>query len=133
MTVSDAIIKWLLTYDKEVESINTDMVSASTASFALTKEPIVNEKHYLSGKVEKTAYYQFTARLDTQTNADRRDNDTWLENLEKWVRNNKKQGKMPKIPNAEVKDVFVSTSYYLGQTAEDTSLYSLTIGIKFTM
>lgn len=132
MTVSDSIIKWLMTYDESVEGIDTDIVSASITSYALVKEPTINTKHYLSGRVERTEYYQFTARLDTQLNADRIDNSQWLENLEKWIEEQKRTGNLPMLERYIVSDVFISTSYYLGQTAEDSSLYSLTIAIKYS-
>lgn len=130
MTVSEAIINWLLKYD--LDEIDTDLLGASTASYALTKEPTINIKRYLSGKTERTEYYQFTARLDSQLDTERKLNSEWLENLEKWIETQKRNNKMPTIEGAIVTDVFISTSYYVGQNAEDNSVYSLTIGIKYS-
>ena len=130
MTVSEALINWLVEYDSS--DIDTDLLSASTTSYALTKEPTINIKRYLSGRTERTEYYQFTARLDTQLNEERKLNSEWLENLEKWIEEQKTNNKMPIIEGATVRDVFISTGYYLGQNAEDNSVYSLTIGIKYT-
>ena len=130
MTVSEALINWLVEYDSS--DIDTDLLSASTTSYALTKEPTINIKRYLSGRTERTEYYQFTARLDSQLNEERKLNSEWLENLEKWIEEQKTNNKMPTIEGATVRDVFISTGYYLGQNAEDNSVYSLTIGIKYT-
>lgn len=130
MTVSEAIINWLTEYDSS--DIDTDLLGASTASYALTKEPTINTKRYLSGRTERTEYYQFAARLDSQLNEERKLNSEWLENLEKWIEEQKTNNKMPTIEGATVRDVFISTGYYLGQNAEDNSVYSLTIGIKYT-
>ncbi len=130
MTVSEAIINWLLKYD--LDEIDTDLLGASTASYALTKEPTINIKRYLSGKTERTEFYQFTARLDSQLDTERKLNSEWLENLEKWIETQKRNNKMPTIEGATVTDVFISTSYYVGQNAEDNSVYSLTIGIKYS-
>lgn len=130
MTVSEALINWLVEYDSS--DIDTDLLSASTTSYALTKEPTINIKRYLSGRTERTEYYQFTARLDSQLNEERKLNSEWLENLEKWIEEQKTNNKMPIIEGATVRDVFISTGYYLGQNAEDNSVYSLTIGIKYT-
>lgn len=131
MTVSEAIIDWLTEY--ESNDIDTDILGASTASYALTKEPTINIKRYLSGRTERTEYYQFTARLDSQLNEERKSNSEWLENLEKWIEKQKINNKVPTIEGANVSDVFVSSSYYLGQNAEDNSVYSLTIGIKYSL
>lgn len=130
MTVSEALINWLTEY--ESNDIDTDLLSASTTSYALTKEPTINIKRYLSGRTERTEYYQFAARLDSQLNEERKLNSEWLENLEKWIEEQKLNNKMPTIEGATVRDVFISTGYYLGQNAEDNSVYSLTIGIKYT-
>lgn len=130
MTVSEALIDWLTGYDSS--DIDTDLLGASTTSYALTKEPTINIKRYLSGRTERTEYYQFTARLDSQLNEERKLNSEWLENLEKWIEEQKTNNKMPTIERATVRDVFISTGYYLGQNAEDNSVYSLTIGIKYT-
>lgn len=130
MTVSEAIINWLTEY--ESNDIDTDLLGASTTSYALTKEPTINIKRYLSGRTERTEYYQFAARLDSQLNEERKLNSEWLENLERWIEEQKTNNKMPTIEGATVRDVFISTGYYLGQNAEDNSVYSLTIGIKYT-
>ena len=130
MTVSEALINWLTEYDSS--DIDTDLLGASTTSYALTKEPTINIKRYLSGRTERTEYYQFTARLDSQLNEERKLNSEWLENLEKWIEEQKTNNKMPTIEGVTVRDVFISTGYYLGQNAEDNSVYSLTIGIKYT-
>lgn len=130
MTVSEALTNWLTEYDSN--DIDTDLLGASTTSYALTKEPTINIKRYLSGRTERTEYYQFTARLDSQLNEERKLNSEWLENLEKWIEEQKANNKMPTIEGATVRDVFISTGYYLGQNAEDNSVYSLTIGIKYT-
>lgn len=133
MTVSESIIEWLLGYDASVEGIDTDIVSASSTSYALAKEPIINRKKYLSGKVESTEYYQLTARLDSQTNADRVSNTEWLEGIEKWVSDKNKSGDLPQIANATVSEVFISSSFYLGANAENNALYSLTLAIRYTI
>lgn len=133
MTVSESIINWLYGYDTNVDGIDTDIVSASTASYALSKEPTVNIKKYLSGKVERTEYYQLTARLDSQTNADRKDNTMWLEGLEKWVKEQTEQGNVPIVNGKPVTDIYISSSFYLGRNAEDNSLYSLTMAIRYTI
>lgn len=131
MTISESLINWLLQYDTDVDGIDTDIISASTTSYALSKEPIINTKRYLSGAVQKTEYYQFTARLDSQTNADRKDNTAWLEGLERWIEEQKKLGNVPQVGSKSVIDVVITSGFYMGQNAEDDAIYSLTIAVKY--
>lgn len=132
MTISESVIDWLLKYDESVEGIDTDILSANTTSYALAKEPTINVKNYLSGRKEVTEYYQLTARLDSQTNADRKDNTAWLEGLEKWVSLQNKENNLPIIADGKMKEVHISSSFYLGQTQEDNALYQLTLAVKYT-
>lgn len=129
MTVSESIINWLKGY---VENrVDTDIQSDSVMTFALSKAPTVNVKNYVSGREEHTEYYQFTARLDSQTNLDRIDNQSFFEGFEEWVRLQNREENFPAIENAVVSKISVSNSFYLGSTAENNSLYQLTIAIQF--
>lgn len=130
MTISDSIIAWLNSY---VEGrVDTDILSDSPLTFALSKQPIINIKSYVSGKEEHTEYYQFLARFDSQTNSDRRDNQSFFEGLESWIYEQNKGENFPAIQNARVESISVSSSYYMGATKENTAMYSLTIALQFT-
>lgn len=77
MTVSQAIIKWLLSFNSEygnMSGIDTDIIKGTAASYALVKEPVQNKKKDILGNVTYTDHYQLAARLDSQTNSDRIDN-----------------------------------------------------------
>lgn len=130
MTVSDSIISWLKGYENN--RIDTGIQSDSVMSYALSKEPTVNVKRYVSGREVHTEYYQFTARLDTQTNSDRVDNGAWFEDLESWISEKNKEGNFPNITDATVSRVEVSSSFYIGRTDENTSIYSITIAITYS-
>ena len=135
MTVSDAIIKWLKTFNPseywKMSKINTDRQPDVIATYALTKEPIDNVKRYVSGREEHTQYYQISARLDFQTESDRKNNGGFCEALEEWVNAQDKAENRPIIAGANVSKVFVSSSFYVGTTAENSAVYSLTLAIKF--
>lgn len=130
-TVSDAIITWLKT--NNISKIDTDRQSANTMEYALIKEPTVNEKRYVSGKVIRTEYYQFSARLDSQTDYDRRENGSWFEDLEKWIAEQDASGNFPVIQNADVSKIRVTSSFCLGATQDNNSIYSITIEITYSL
>lgn len=130
-TVSDAIITWLKT--NNISKIDTDRQSANTMEYALIKEPTVNEKRYVSGKVIRTEYYQFSARLDSQTDFDRRENGSWFEDLEKWIAEQDASGNFPVIQNADVSKIRVTSSFCLGATQDNNSIYSITIEITYSL
>lgn len=134
-TVSDALITWLETFAPEglasLSDIQTDMQPSTPVSYAVVKEPTVNVKKYVSGMEIHTDYYQFSARLDTQYNADRKNNAFWLDLLEHWITENNKSGNLPTINGASVDEVTITSSYYVGITNDNTSVYSLTLAIKY--
>lgn len=131
MTVSEALIDWLEQYG--MGCIDTDRQSDVVATYSLTKEPTDNIKTYLSGKVEHTQYYQLSARLDTQMDVDRIDNGRWLEGLERWVSNKNRLGELPSITGATVKSVEITSSFYCGMSQSNSSIYSLTVAIKYVI
>lgn len=130
-TVSDAIITWLKT--NNISKIDTDRQSANTMEYALIKEPTINEKRYVSGRVIRTEYYQFSARLDSQTDYDRRENGSWFEDLEKWIAEQDASGNFPVIQNADVSKIRVTSSFCLGATQDNNSIYSITIEITYSL
>ena len=136
MTTSESIITWLKGFNPTeywtMDRIDTDVQSSSPLTFALIKEPTINIKRYLSGMEEHTEYYQISARLDSQTNADRMVNGEFFVALEKWVASKRKSDDLPTITDAEVDDVKVTSGYYLGMMEDNSSIYSITISITFT-
>ena len=136
MTTSDAIIAWLKTFslnnNSKIKQMQTDRQSDDVATYALTKEPIDNVKRYVSGKEEHEQYYNFTARLTFQTETSRRDNGNFLEALEEWVNTQNKADNRPNISGCDVSNIKVASSFYVGATAQNSAVYSLTLAIKFS-
>ena len=135
MTVSQAVINWLLTFDSEygkMTGIDTDIIKGTTASYALVKEPVQNKIEDILGNVTCTDYYQLAARLDSQVNSDRIDNVAFLEALTEWIREKDKAKDYPVIKQGTVEKIEVTTPFYLGKTDGDNSIYQLTIAIKYT-
>ena len=135
MTVSESIIKWLQEFDLEehgrMKQIDTDIQGAKVDSYALIKEPIRNVKSDLSGRKEITEYYTLTARLTSRENRERIHNVGFGEALEEWVADQNAAERYPKIPDAKVKKISVTTPFYLGDTQTNDSVYQLTVQIKY--
>lgn len=134
MTVSEAIIKWLKTFDldeyRKMSHIDTDIQSAEVESYSLIKEPVQNVKKYLSGKQEITEHYAIMARLASQTNTDRIENNGFGESLTEWVNEQDKIRNYPDI-GMKTQAISVTTPFYIGKTETNNSLYQMTIAIKY--
>ncbi len=135
MTVSEAVIQWLKTFEPEeywkMKQVDTEIQSAKVDSYSLVKEPVRNEKQYITGKKVITDHYMLQARLSSQSNTDRIENNGFGEALEDWVSEQNTVKNFPQIPGAVVQDISVTTPFYLGKTDTDNSIYQLTVAIKY--
>ena len=133
MTVSQSVIEWLKQFDAEkIKAINTDIRPAKVNSYALIKEPIVNVRTFISGTKVITEHYVLMALLDSQDNTDRKENTAWGEQLEQWIADKCKTKEFPKIADAVVESVDVTTPFYLGsKESTNESMYQLSISIKY--
>lgn len=135
MTISQSIIKWLETFEPKeywkMKGINTDIQPAKVNSYSLVKEPVINKKTSITGKVRATAHYTLMARLDSQMDAERVDNNTWGELLEEWVEEKNKKKELPELEGVTMQSVAVTTPFYLGKSEANESVYQLTISITY--
>ena len=133
MTVSQSVIEWLMLFDVEkLKSINTDIRPAKVNSYALIKEPVVNVKKFISGTQIVTEHYVLMALLESQENADRKENSEFGEQLEHWISDKCKNKDFPDIDGAKVESVDVTTPFYLGSDeSTNESMYQLSISIKY--
>lgn len=134
MTVSEAIIKWLKTFDPEeygrMKHIDTDLMHGDVA-YSLVKEPIVNVKKFISGDSIHKEYYQICARMDTQTNTDCVENGAWLEALTEWIDKQNHSKTFPDLGDIEVRSIGVSTPFYMGKNEQNKAIYQMTIFIEY--
>lgn len=133
MTVSESIIQWLkgLQTDRKLSKIDIDILRPGSIKYALVKEPIQNVKSYLSGKKEYTEHYTFMARLPSVNSEECNENTGFGEALEEWVKEKNKKEEYPDIEEAVVKNINITTPFYLGITQEQDSVYQMTIAIKY--
>lgn len=136
MTVSDSIITWLKRFTAEglerIRTIDTDALKATSASYGLIKDPQENIKHYMSGRELHTDYYQFSARLGSETNMDRADNQAWLEGLVEWVGERRQDRDFPVLrPGLKCVDISITSPFFMGRSDNNTAVYQLTIAIEY--
>ena len=135
MTVTQSIITWLEGFNQEehwkMKNINTDVQPAQVKSYSLVKEPIINRKTAISGKITATEHYTLMARLDSQTDDDRVANNIWGTDLEEWVEKKNRAKEWPELIKAKVRSVAVTTPFYLGESGTSESVYQLTISITY--
>ena len=129
MTVSESIITWLREF--KPKKIDTDIQRAGTGKYSLAKEPVQNVKSYLSGKKEYTDHYTFRACMPNQENAECIDNNAFGEKLTEWVNEQNRCGNYPVLQDAIVKEIKITTPFYMGVTSENDSVYQMTIAIKY--
>ena len=135
MTVSEAVIKWLKSFNPaeywKMGKIDTDIQSAEVETYSVVKEPVRNIKSYISGRKIITDHYMIQARLASQTNTDRIDNNGFGEALEDWVSQQNKNKNFPVITDAAVTQVSVTNPFCIGSTAKGNSIYQMTVSIKY--
>lgn len=135
MTVSEAIINWLETFSidsqRKLKCIDTDIQSTTVESYSLVKEPVQNIKTYISGKKNYTDYYMIQARLASQTDSERMENNSFGEALEEWVRKQNNEKVFPVIEDAMVHGITVTTPFFMGKTETNNSIYQMTIAVKY--
>ena len=135
MTVLNSEIDWLKTFNPDeylkIKSIDTDILAARPNSFCLAKEPIINRKKYISGKVIATEHYTLSALLPSFEDQERIANNKWGELLEKWVYEQDKEQSFPVIEGITFKKIEITTPFYSGKTLENESVYRMTLSIKY--
>lgn len=135
MTVSEAVIQWLRTFHPDeywkMKQVDTEIQPANVDSYSLVREPVRNEKSFITGKKVITDHYMLQARLSSQSDTDRIENNGFGEALEAWVEEQDRVKNFPQIPDATVQSVSVTTPFYLGKTDTNNSIYQLTVAIKY--
>ena len=135
MTVSQCLCEWLATnptVDVDME-MDTDMLAAQALAVGVYKTPQMDIKPYMRGGKNVTAYYNFLLRQRTNQEVKRRDNQAWLEALERWVYAQQRGRNLPVLDTGRTcQRIFITNSFYLMDAEKDEGVYQLTIGINYT-
>lgn len=134
MTVIQGIIRWLHTFEPremwKMKDIHSDVLPAKIKDCALVKEPIINKKTFISGKVRATEHYTLMVRLDSQLDDSRMENNEWGELLEQWIEEQGRKRNFPVI-DGTVQQIKITTPFYMGIGDMQESVYQLTISITY--
>lgn len=134
MTVAEAIIKWLKSFNPEdywkMKHIDTDLMHGDV-DYALVKEPVRNVKTFLTGKKVITEHYMIEARLPCNSNDDCVDNSGFGSVLEEWIDKQNNERNLPAVEGATVQRISVTTPFCVGRTATNNNIYQMTVGITY--
>ncbi|MDO4541494.1 MAG: hypothetical protein Q4C00_01510 [Bacillota bacterium] len=128
---SEAIINWLYQYENiDVDtSISTEQLAANAMAYALYKTPQKQIRSYVDGSENITEYFNFLVRQPSQLEAQRRENQVRLDDIECWIRQQNFSRNLPKIEGCY--HVAVSHSFCMEAQDEKESVYQLTIEVKY--
>lgn len=130
MTVVEAIINWLGQFN--ISKISTDALPGQSVAYGIAKEPVQNVRTYISGRKVCTDYYEFLARLDSKTEAERNNNHVFMEGLSEWIYDQSKNEMYPELPeHLRCTDIAISTPFHMQATSVDSAVYGFTIKIKY--
>ena len=130
MTVVEAIVKWFR--GAKISKINTDALQGQSVAYGIAKAPTQNIKTYISGRRTYTDYYDFLARLDSKTDAERVNNHAFMEGLSEWIYEQNALKTYPELPeHLKCTDISVSTPFHMQRADEDSAVYGFTIKIKY--
>lgn len=132
MAVSKSIVEWLKQCEYIQNGIDFELLGAGTDVYALSKVPSNIVETFIDGSQSRTEYYTLLARMDAQLSEERESNDQLLENLETWIDEQNMEGNLPLLEAKIFCDnIIVSSNFYLFETQENESIYSLTLEIKY--
>lgn len=134
MTVAESLIKWLMEFNEEgrrMQNIDVDRQSAEVESYSLIKEPAVNSTRNVLGEETVTAHYTLMARLASNTNTDRIENNAFGEEIEAWIEKKAYRGEYPSLQKGKVTDIKVTTPFFVGITESNNSVYRMTVALIY--
>lgn len=134
MTVAESLITWLKEFNEDgrrMANIDVDRQSAEVESYSLIKEPTENSRKNVLGEETVTAHYTLMARLASNTNTDRIENNAFGEAMEEWVEKKNDSREYPVIAKGNVSEVKVTTPFFVGRTEANNSVYQMTVALKY--
>ncbi len=132
MTISQSIITWLLGYTDDIDQVYTEYLKPDAVSVGIYTQPRRNVRENILGERTITEYYLLRFRFDSSINVERVSNQAFLEELQRWVNEQNKDHHFPALSCGEVKEVTVSSPYYL-ETADgsETYIYQMSLSITY--
>ena len=136
MTITQSVIEWLAGFDGGIEvdeGVNTDMLAANAEAYGLFRTPGDVATEFVHGGRDVTTYLNLIVRQPSQTESMRQSNQTWMEQLERWVRSQNTMRRLPALD--EVRECFavaIANSFYMQEQTETESVYQIAIAVHYT-
>jgi hypothetical protein len=133
MTISKYISDFISSYLKGV-SVATNHLEEGPDKYGLFKSPTRDVRNYTDGSYEITEHYQFFAKQDGVSEADRKDSDEFLEDLIYWVDDYSHNYAYPSIDGGRmVTDISITGSpYSLDVENNNEVVYQIMLSITYT-
>ena len=130
MTISKYIVDFLKLVGG-VE-IDTNHMANGSDQYGLFKSPSRERKEMIDGGYEITEHYQFLARLDSNSDTERKESDELLEDLTYKLDDYKYEYDYPAIDkNRRVTDIAVTGCPYVTEAADRDALYQISLSITY--
>ena len=130
MTISKYITE-LLNQNKGI-SVETNHIKDGSDKYGLFKSPSRNLKDLLDGSYEITEHYQFNARQNTVSEAERKEVDEWLEDLAYWADDYPLHNEFPELDKGRRFVGFsITGSPYPMEADSRETLYQMALSITY--
>lgn len=130
MTISKYIVDFL----KEIGGIeiDTNHMQDGSDQYGLFKSPSRNKNDFNDGSYEVTEFYQFLARFDSVSDAERKESDELLEDLTYKFDDYKLEYDYPEIDKGRrVTDISVTGNPYPMEAKDREILYQMSLSITY--
>lgn len=132
MTVSEALAKWLPVSIEKGIVIQTQELQATPDSSGLYRGPERNLSVFNDGSYKITEHYQMLVRKANKTEAERRENDAFFEELVYWIDDKNYCGDLPLLDGKRrCEEVLLTGSPYIYYSDEDSAVYQLSLSVTY--
>lgn len=130
MTIAKYITDLLKRY--EGIEVDTNHVSDGSDQYGLFKAPERDVKNLIDGSYEVTEHYQFLARQNANSKAERKESDEWLEDLAYWADDFSFYNEFPSIDGKRyVTGLTITGNPYPMESDNRESLYQMLLSITY--
>lgn len=130
MTISKYIAD-LLSENKEI-SIETNHIKDGSDKYGLFKSPSRDVRYSIDGSYDIKEHYQFNARQNTVSEAERKEADEWLEDLAYWADDYPLHNEFPELDKGRrVIGFSITGSPYPMEADSRETLYQMALSITY--
>lgn len=131
MTISNYISNFIREFEKIV--IDTNHIKDGSDKYGMFKSPARDVVRHTDDSCVITEYYQFFAKQNSESEADRKESDQWLEDLTYWVDDYEKEYEY--YPNLDggrmVVDIQATGSPTPFEDQDGEILYQISLSITY--